>query len=80
MELCQVLGQGLAEEFLMIKCLQQLDSPFPRQVATNSLAANVGLKANDFLNSIAGQEVFNMTHDEVREVSDDDLIKIVMID
>ena len=79
MELCQVLGQGLAEEFLMIKCLQQLDSP-PRQVATNSLAANVGLKANDFLNSIAGQEVFNMTHDEVREVSDDDLIKIVMID
>jgi len=37
------------------------------QVATNSLAANVGLKANDFLNSIAGQEVFNMTHDEAEK-------------
>ena len=36
------------------------------QVSTASLAANIGLKPNDFLNSIAGQEVFNMTHDEVR--------------
>ena len=37
----------------------------PLQVSTASLAANIGLKPNDFLNSIAGQEVFNMTHDEV---------------
>ena len=36
------------------------------QVSTASLAANIGLKPNDFLNSIAGQEVFNMTHDEVK--------------
>merc|ERR1719336_783894 len=32
-----------------------------------SLAANIGLKPNDFLNSIAGQEVFNMTHDEAEK-------------
>ena len=37
------------------------------QVATNSLAAKIGLKPNDFLNSIAGKEVFQMTHEEVRE-------------
>ena len=36
------------------------------QVATNSLAAKIGLKPNDFLNSIAGKEVFQMTHEEVR--------------
>jgi len=35
------------------------------QVSTSSLAANIGLRPNDFLNSIAGQEAFNMTHDEV---------------
>ena len=35
------------------------------QVATNSLAAKIGLKPNDFLNSIAGKEVFQMTHEEV---------------
>jgi len=37
------------------------------QVSSNSLAANVGLKEKDFLNSIAGQEVFNMTHDEAEK-------------
>jgi len=37
------------------------------QVSTASLAANIGLKPNDFLNSIAGQEVFNMTHDEAEK-------------
>jgi len=37
------------------------------QVSANSLAANVGLKEKDFLNSIAGQEVFNMTHDEAEK-------------
>ena len=35
------------------------------QVSVDSLAADVGLKPNDFLNSIAGKEVFGMTHDEV---------------
>ena len=38
---------------------------FPFEVATNSLAAKIGLKPNDFLNSIAGKEVFQMTHEEV---------------
>ena len=35
------------------------------QVSSNSLAAKIGLKPNDFLNSIAGMEVFQMTHEEV---------------
>jgi len=34
------------------------------QVSSNSLAAKIGLKPNDFLNSIAGMEVFQMTHEE----------------
>jgi len=37
------------------------------QVATNSLAAKIGLKPNDFLNSIAGKEVFQMTHEEAEK-------------
>ena len=39
------------------------------QVSVDSLAADVGLKPNDFLNSIAGKEVFGMTHDEVSDRS-----------
>jgi C-terminal processing protease CtpA/Prc len=35
-------------------------------VAKGSLAEKVGLSANDLLVSIAGIEVFNMTHDQVR--------------
>ena len=35
------------------------------QVSSKSLAAKIGLKPNDFLNSIAGMEVFQMTHEEV---------------
>jgi len=34
------------------------------QVSTGSLAAKIGLQPNDFLNSIAGMEVFQMTHEE----------------
>merc|ERR1719270_2513173 len=37
------------------------------QVSVDSLAADVGLKPNDFLNSIAGKEVFGMTHDEAEK-------------
>ena len=37
------------------------------QVSSNSLAANVGLKTKDLINSIAGQEVFNMTHEEAEK-------------
>jgi hypothetical protein len=38
-------------------------------VAKGSLAEKVGLSANDLLVSIAGIEVFNMTHDQVRVFS-----------
>merc|ERR1719270_148809 len=37
------------------------------QVSTSSLAANIGLRPNDFLNSIAGQDAINMTHDEAEK-------------
>jgi len=37
------------------------------QVATDSLAAKIGLKPNDFLNSIAGKEVFQMSHEEAEK-------------
>ncbi len=35
-------------------------------MAKGSLAEKVGLSANDLLVSIAGIEVFNMTHNQVR--------------
>lgn len=37
------------------------------QVSSNSLAAKIGLKPNDFLASIAGKEVFQMTHEEAEK-------------
>ena len=38
---------------------------FDVQVAEHSLAAKIGLKQNDFLNSIAAKNVFELTHDQV---------------
>jgi len=37
------------------------------QVSTDSLASKVGLTANDFLISIAGKEVFDMTHEQAEK-------------
>jgi len=37
------------------------------QVSVDSLAAKVGLTANDFLISIAGKEVFDMTHEQAEK-------------
>jgi len=37
------------------------------QVSKDSLAAKVGLSANDFLISIAGKEVFEMTHEQAEK-------------
>ena len=40
------------------------------QVSNDSLAAKVGLTANDFLINIAGKEVYDMTHEQVGEQID----------
>ena len=59
--------QGLKnrKKIKQIKFMTTMFIVFLHQVSTSSLAANIGLRPNDFLNSIAGQEAFNMTHDEV---------------
>lgn len=38
------------------------------QVAEHSLAAKIGLKQNDFLNSIAAKNVFELTHDQAEKL------------